>query len=108
MFAAATTTTLITLDPFLLSALIGIVIPLVVALVTKLSLDSRIKAILSIILSAIGGTLVQVNNNGGTFDWKQALVATAVTAGTAIVSYVGAWKPVLDPNAVLAPNRGIG
>jgi len=99
---------MITLNPLLLTLLIGAIIPLVVALITKATLDNRWKAIITMVLAAISGTLVTINDQGGTFEWKQAVVATAATAITSIATYLGFWAPAVDPNTKLAPQFGLG
>lgn len=99
----------VSIDPILLTMLAGTVIPLVTALVTKSSLGSEYKAIISLVLSAIAGTAIQINNTtAGTFEWREALAATATTAAFSIAAYVGIWKPVTNVNSNMAPGFGLG
>ena len=84
-------------------------IPVAVALVTKASLDSRWKAVISIVLSAVVVLIHRSTTNDGTavisaaaaFDW-------ALTTAIAVASYVGFWSPVVDVNQTLAPTVGLG
>lgn len=108
VLAAASADTLITLDPLLLTLLGGALIPLFTSLVTKVGASSLVRALISLLLSAVVATLVQINNSGGTFYLKQTLVAFSVTFLATVASFLGFWQPVVKSNETVLPSVGIG
>jgi hypothetical protein len=98
----------VTLDPTLVALIAGTVLPLLVAFVTKAGASSGLKAGVTIVASALIGTLNGIVNNGGTFDWKVALTSTLITIVTGFTTYNGLWKPVAGVNQKFAPNFGLG
>lgn len=79
-----------------LSAMIAVVLPLLVGLVTKYSTSSRVKSLLLLALSAVSSFftewLATVNANAD-FNWQQALFGTILTFAVAVGSYLGLLKP---------------
>jgi hypothetical protein len=98
----------ITLDPLLVSLIAGVSIPLIVAFGTKVHASASVKAAVTVVLSAVVGTLNAIVNQHGTFDWKAAGTSTLITIVSGMSSYTGFWKPVVNINDHAAPGVGIG
>lgn len=99
---------LITIAQSWVSLLLTLLIPVAVAIVTKSHLDSRYKAVITMILAAV---VVLVHRS--TVDNGDAIISTkvafdwVVTTAVAVASYLGWWQQV-NINAKAAPNVGIG
>lgn len=81
----------------LITALLGIVFPLLVALVTKRVTNSATKGLLLTGISVVAGLLAEISNaltTGASFDPVAWLIVTlgALVAGQ--VTYQAIWKPV--------------
>lgn len=87
------------------SVLLGTVYPILVALVTKKSTNSAVKAWLLAALSAVSGFGFEYINSTN-FQYEQALLTTVVTFVTAVSTYYGLWKPteVADAAARIGPH----
>jgi hypothetical protein len=85
---------LVTIPDLWLTFIIGTVLPAVVALVTSRFADSAVKAGVLVLLSVVGGVLVQIQASGGTFDLVETLVAVFMTFVTAAASHFALLKPV--------------
>lgn len=102
--------TVIEMDVTVLAFLAGTVIPLLTALVTKITASSAVKAVANLILSmAAGGVAFLVANDGtGTLlELIAAMVSVYLASG---VSYTNFWKPTGTAAAVQSatPNTGVG
>lgn len=84
----------VTLDQYWLTMIIAVVLPALVALVTKQVASSNVKAVLLLLLSAVAGTVTSWQNTNGTFDLKDAVVATLLTFVIAVGSHFGLLKPL--------------
>jgi hypothetical protein len=84
----------VTLDQYWLTMIIAVVLPALVALVTKQVASPNIKAVLLLLFAAIAGTFTSIQANGGTFDLKDAAVATILTFVIAVGSHFGLLKPL--------------
>lgn len=95
-------------DMTLLALLIGVIVPLLVGLLTKLNAAPAVKSVLNLGLTALGAALVTSNQIG--FTWKPFLVNFAVAWAVGIGTYYGFYKPtgVAGTVANVAPNTGIG
>lgn len=95
-------------DMTLLALLIGVIVPLLVGLLTKLNASPAVKSILNLGLTALGTALVTSNQVG--FSWKPFAVNFAVAWAVGIGTYYGFYKPTGVANTVsnVAPNTGIG
>jgi predicted ABC-type exoprotein transport system permease subunit len=81
-------------DLLLLNALIGVVIPLLVALVTKNVSSDRFKSLALLVLTAVGAYLSQLLLSDGPVNWE-TVARTALTIGVAAVaSFFGFTKPM--------------
>ena len=98
------------LNVALLSFITGSVIPLLVALVTKLNARSHIKAIANVVLSVVAGTVAYLVEHNGAANATQlvgAVIAAYLASG---VTYQNFWKPtgVAPKVAAATPNAGLG
>lgn len=74
------------------SILIGTVIPILVALVTRSTARPGLKAVVNLALSALSGFGTEYINSAN-FVWQQALLTTVVTFVVSVATYYGLWKP---------------
>lgn len=95
-------------DPLELSVIIGAVIPLLVALVTKLHASSTIKSLSLVFLTAVSTVVTQVVAAGGTFDARHLLINFAETFVVAIATYYGVYKPTGVAPAVQEKTAAFG
>ena len=82
------------LDTYWLAFAIAVLLPMVVALVTKQVASGTVKSLVLLALAAITGTLVQVQADGGHFDWKKSLSVTVVAFVTSVGFHFGLLKPL--------------
>lgn len=80
-------------DLILLNALVGVVLPLLVALVTKNVSSARFKSLALLVLSGIGGYLTTLLASDAAVDWKTVGVAVLTIFVTAVASFFGFTKP---------------
>lgn len=104
---------MIEIDLQWLNLLIGTLLPILVALVTKQHASPRAKALTLLFLSVLGGALTGIRDNGGSFELDVTLVNFAVTYITAVATYYGLWKPTAVAGsggaaAKVAPGVGVG
>lgn len=83
----------LTLTPQII-ALLSVVLPSLVALVTKRWADSSVKAIVLLALTAVVGTFDVVRDNGGGFDVAEVFWDTLITFLTAVAMHFGLLAPV--------------
>lgn len=74
-----------------LSALVGVVLPILVALVTKVSTSATAKSLLLLVLSGVSGFLTEAMS--ANFMWQQALFGTVLTFVIGTAMLFGLWKP---------------
>jgi hypothetical protein len=84
----------ITFDPTLLTVVVAVVLPALVALITKRIADSWYKAVVLVLLSVLGGWLTELQANGGTFYLWPTVVNILITFGTAVVAHFGLLQPM--------------
>lgn len=83
------------LDPFTVTILFGLVIPLVNGVVTKVSTPSSVKAIITIVLSAVAAIInTSITESGGAVFSQQTLKSWALQLVVSIVTYLGVFKPL--------------
>lgn len=92
---AVTTDSALSLPPYVVALILGTLIPLVNGVVTKLTTSSTVKAIVTLVLSAIAGivNVSLVDGGGAVVSWS-TLNAAAITFIVAIATYTGVWKPM--------------
>lgn len=78
-----------------ISLLVGVVLPVLVGLVTKVTTSESTKAILLAALSAVSGFLSEYGAavGAGTFNWFDALLTAITTFVVAVAMHYGLWKP---------------
>lgn len=79
----------LTIEDQYLNVLISSVLPLVVALVTKRFANATVRGMILLFLAAVTGTLTQIQAAGGTFEFKAAVVYTAISFITAVAAHSG-------------------
>lgn len=101
-------TTTITLSAFIVTLVVGYVIPLLTALLTKLNASKELKQLVTAALAAANGFLVTATQQDGTALFsKQSLLFAILSFITANAGYVYYGKPH-NIDARLAPNVGLG
>lgn len=80
-------------DLLLLNALVGVALPLLVALVTKNVSSDRFKALALLVLSGISGYLTTLLAADVAVDWKSVAAAVLTIFVTAVASFFGFTKP---------------
>lgn len=101
----------------LLQILVSVLLPIVVAFVTKQQTLGKVKAFVLLGLSAVTSIAFAASDaaNTGTlsdFDWKTAVLGAVVTFVIASASHIGIWKPseVSGSNGLIqnkTPNFGL-
>ena len=71
----------------------GVVVPLLVALFSRLGASSAVKALLNLFLAAVVGVLANVVDTGPV-EWQGLVVGSFGAWLTSIVSYYGLWEHV--------------
>jgi len=92
--------------------IIGVAIPLLVALVSRQKLNATVKALLLLLFSTIAGTVTSVLGTLPTTlsGWEHALLNILMTYIAAAGSYLATWKPAGTTAAIsrATANFGIG
>lgn len=92
----------------LVTAIVGGLLPLLVALVTKINAHSALKATLLALFSAVTGLIVQATIDDGTAVLSAQGFALAFGAfASGVIAYFGLWRAGNAP-AKLAPTVGLG
>lgn len=105
LFAAAT---LFTISPFVTTLIVGHVVPLLTALLTKVEASAGVKQLTTAVLSAISAFIVNATTIDGSASFSSETLTIAIlTFLTANISYVALWKRHAIDAKVL-PNKGIG
>lgn len=98
----------VTIDVGHISALIGVAIPLLVGLLTKLEAPSGVKAAANALLSALAGVATQVVDAGGTFIPSEAVLSVLLTWVVSVATYYGLWKPTKASEVVQLKTANFG
>jgi hypothetical protein len=83
----------VTIDEYWLNLLISMLLPIVVAVVTKRFAAGSVKAVTLIALSVITGWLTSLQATGGAFEIKSAVTAVLVSFVAATASHFGLLAP---------------
>lgn len=75
-----------------LSALIGVVLPILVGLVTKYSTAPKVRAILLLALSLVSAFLTEMLRDAN-FNWQQAAFGALLTFVIGVATQYGLWAP---------------
>lgn len=95
-------------DMTLLALLVGVIVPLLVGLLTKVNASPGIKAFFNLGLTALGAALATSNQIG--FSWKPFAINFGVAWAVSVGSYYGFYKPTGTAAKVanIAPEVGVG
>lgn len=97
-----------TLDAVLVTAIVGTVLPLAVALATKLNAAPGLKAVLLLALSIANGLITTATQLDGTaVISREALLLALMSFITGVATHFGLFKPV-QAQAKLLPDKGLG
>jgi peptidoglycan/LPS O-acetylase OafA/YrhL len=77
----------------LVSVIVSVFLPILVALVTKRTERPRVRAILLLVLNAISAALNSWLIAPAGFDWSQAIFNTIVQFVIGVAMLYGLWKP---------------
>lgn len=81
----------------LISMLVGVALPILVAVITDRAASGAAKAVTLLALAAVSSFLTELLtalNSTATFDWSQAAFGVLTTFIVAVASHFGLWKPV--------------
>lgn len=96
-------------DPMNVVRVLGLLIPILTALVTKSSATGGQKAVVTLVLSVLASTAVYlVANSGAGYDWAGFVNAFINTFVPAIAAYYGLLKPTNITGNVAAKTAGVG
>lgn len=113
MSYAAELDTQVVLVPPIVMIVISLIIPLVVGLLTKLSVPSGVKAVMMIVLNAVNAFVVTavVVDGSGVFT-QEAFVNWLMGVVVSVATYLGLYKPLditsSTPTGKLGPTVGLG
>jgi hypothetical protein len=79
------------------SVVAGSVLPLLVAVVTKVATSAQVKAWLLLGLSAVTSVSAEAVDAGGDFAWKTAATTFAMTFGMGVLAHFGVFKAGIAP-----------
>lgn len=95
-------------SPEKIAAILGAIIPVLTALSTHFAAASKVKATIAFVLAFIAGPVVTfIQTNQSLISWASAR-SGLVAWGVALLTYLGAWKPILALNSKALPDKGIG
>lgn len=102
----------IELSALTVTLLVSLVIPVVTGLLTKASLSSGIKGLITLVLNAVNALIVGATLADGTAAFSQeTLVVFLFGLAISVATYVGVYKPLnvtSNEGGLLAPAHGIG
>lgn len=93
----------VTFQPNWLGLVIGVVLPILVGLVTKVNTNAGVKAVLLLLLSAVNGFLTEYVNaatSSANYDWATALYTWGGSFALAVAVHFGIYKPAKISEAV--------
>lgn len=89
------------------NVIVGVFIPILVGVVTKLHASRGLKAILNALLAAATGILSQTVVDAHT-NWRRIVVSIAVTWIMSVATHYGLWKPTGATDAVAGATGKLG
>lgn len=81
-------------NPVEFARVLGLLVPLAVALLTRINASSAVKSVANIALSAVAATVAMIVGADGGWDWGGFFNAWFNAFLTGIVAYYGALKPM--------------
>jgi hypothetical protein len=86
---------LFSIDATIVAILLGVIIPILNGIVTKITTSAGVKAVLTLALATVAGLVTTATTDGGDAIFSSALVLnTALTFITSVATYAGLWKPL--------------
>ena len=83
------------LDAYTVTILLGFAIPLINGLVTKATTSTKVKAILTLVMSAVAGVVnVSLTDGGGAVFSQDTIKSAFLTLIISITTYLGVFKPL--------------
>lgn len=77
----------------LVTLIVGVLLPILVAVITKYESSPRVKSILLLVLSGVAAVLNSWLTTPNGFDWQQAVWGAVTTFVIGVASLFGLWKP---------------
>lgn len=100
--------TVLVLTPSIVKIITGVLLPFLVAAVTKYNGSKTIKAVVGIVVAAVVATVERALAVDGSAVFSESLVVDMVTLyGVQVLTYFGLWRAV-NINARIAPEVGVG
>ena len=101
---------LVGVDAATTARVLGLLIPLLVAFITKKSASSGLKGVLNVVASAVIGSITYIVAENGGYDWTGFVNGTLDTLIPSVAAYYALWKPtgVAGTVANATENFGIG
>ena len=100
--------TTITLSTFVVTLVVGYLIPLVTAISTKVSASTALKQGVTAVLAAVNGFITTATQvDGSALFTTETLLFAILTFMTANIGYIAVWKPHAIDDKLL-PTKGIG
>jgi hypothetical protein len=85
----------------------GVLIPILVAVLTRVHASPALKAVLNAGLSALSGVLSTLVIDDHT-NWRHVVVKVLLTWALSIATYYGLWKPTTTTATVADATKGFG
>lgn len=103
------TTTTYTASPFVVSILVGIILPLLTGVITKIGAGSAVKAAANAVLSVLTGVIANLALNP-TIDFQDLAYAVTLAFVSSVATYHSLWVPIGTAQKVQesTANFGIG
>lgn len=99
---------MVQIDVSALNFVVGVLIPILVALLTKLNASRGLKAVINLGLSAIAGAVVVAIQASGAVDVGHVVISIGTTWIVSIASYYGLTAPTGVAPAVASATAGVG
>jgi hypothetical protein len=99
---------LIELDVMLLNFLLGVVMPLVTAALTKITASPGLKSTFNLVASLVAGSLGYLIAHDGRTTWYELLTYAFTTYLASGVSYQNLWRPNGVAPAIQVKTRNVG
>jgi len=77
----------------LVTLIVGVLLPILVAIVTKYESSPRVKSVVLLVLSGVAAVLNSWLSTPNGFDWQQAIWGAVTTFVIGVASLFGLWKP---------------
>lgn len=103
-----TAETALSVSPAVVSVIIGVCIPLLTGIVTKVGASEAVKGVVSIALAAIAGLVsTGLTDNGGAIISQTSLFNAAIAFVISIATFFGIWQPTGIAEKVHANTPGL-